>query len=234
MKLISPSGHDIHTLGTAIVFRQSRATPSHPDRGAAFWQYDFNANALVPIDQSSYHRIKFGPHFAHILQVCQREPPDVAHRPDGSVAVCDFAYLPIRLFDAAGALQSVITLDQTEWAGHSPYGIALAERHIWLAFPTEDALIGLSFAGRVEHRIMTTFSYPESLTLIGTTLYVCDMGHQGLYALDLRTLEPTVVAQFEEPLWEYQRAGNHHVVRLGSGIYHITLPIDARNSKPAG
>jgi len=52
--------------------------------------------------------------------------------------------------------------------------------------------------------------------------------------IDLVTLQITVVAQFEEPVWEYVAIAGHHILRLQSGIYQSTDLSTEPNSKPAG
>lgn len=232
MHCISSHGYDLHVTNSHIVFRERRALPQQRDLEDAFWKYDLNL--LTPIDQTTYYQVKFGQHFTHILRVCEREPPSVAWGLDGSIAVCDFASDPIRLFDSTGRLKSILTLRQTVWSSTSIYALALTEQHIWLALPTEDVVLALTYTGDVVHTLAKIFSYPESLTRINTSLYVCDMGNRRLCMIDFVTLQITVIAQFEEPVWEYVTIAGQHIIRLQSGIYQSTDLASEPISKPAG
>ncbi len=215
MHVIHSTGYDLHARDNAIVFRESRATPQRPDTPDLFWLYTLNA--LTLIDQMTYLHAKFGAPVAAILQVCEREPPAVGHGDDGSVAVCDFAYAPIRVFDSRGTVRSTILLEQTVWSG-APYAIALSADLIWIALPTDDVVLGVTHTGQIAYTV-TAFSYPEHLLRVGRTLYVCAMGDRQLGAIDLQTGLSRVIAHFDEPVWEYIHCADSAVIRLQSGVY---------------
>ena len=147
---------------------------------------------------------------------------------DGSLYVCYYQESVIYKFDGTGSL-----LSKYEEMGQidTVYDIAVYGNSIWCAYPTshtvkrfslEDGSLEVSVSdGEIGMDRGSLFCYPESLRLLGNTLYVSDMGNNRVCRINLDNLGVETYLELDGPVFQYERVGDEEFVLVGDELYLV-------------
>ncbi|NDJ77436.1 MAG: hypothetical protein GYB65_14380 [Chloroflexi bacterium] len=226
-KLIKSNGFNCFAAGATLVFcenivlkKRRRLLFQKRQVVEAYYAYDFET--IREISGDAYTFAKFGHLSDKILQHFEIHPDRVEITRSTSspetLAAWVFSESIVRIFDGDGGLRSTF-VPEPPWAG-ALYSVALTENGFWAAFPTVSTVYFYAFEDPVLPAIeLYGFSYPEHVNVIGSSLYVCEMGNDRICILDSATGEMKDTISFDESVWKYLEVGEHRVVRLQSGIY---------------
>jgi outer membrane protein assembly factor BamB len=115
--------------------------------------------------------------------------------------------------------------------GHPIYDIKFeSPDFMWFAFPTGQTVSQVSISEKKEVFKVGEYSweddseflsYPESIFITQSHLYIPNMGNNRLYKLDLKTKELTLIKTFEEKIWQYAQTEFGTFIVTDSGIYEM-------------
>jgi hypothetical protein len=115
--------------------------------------------------------------------------------------------------------------------GHPIYDIKYeSPDFMWFAFPTGQTVSQASISKKKEIFKIGEYSwddnseflsYPESIFINESHLFIPNMGNNRLYKVDLKTKELTLIKTFEEKIWQYIQTEFGTFAVMDSGIYEI-------------
>lgn len=103
---------------------------------------------------------------------------------------------------------------------------------LWLSFPMAQTVSQIALPKNKEvfkvgdytyEEIYDPLCYPEVLSISDNSLYIPNMGHNKLFKVDLTTKNISLLATFDEPIWQYEKTEIGTFVVLNSGIYEVEL-----------
>lgn len=204
-----------------------------PNQINNFYCYD-PLRGLQPTAEEIFSKAIGGEHFGKIERHLADKIRDYSSTSglNGERFFCNFQSGIIKGFDTAGTKIYEWDTNKDEIGpGHAIYDIVFEPPHfMWLAFPTGQTITKVSLATREEvfrigeytfEEIYEPLSYPESLFITDTDLFISNMGSGKLFRLGLQTLQLELDRTFPERLWEYIKIGETEYVKLDKAIYKV-------------
>lgn len=224
MRYINKSIRDLFSDGKDLYFSTSnRRNPKKYKEDIKYMKYREGAIEAITLD--AYYKARYGENYERIMAYFKDWSTSRAIGHDGSVYVCHYQESIICKFDSKGSL-----VRKYEEMGKvdTIYDIAVHGNSIWCAYPTshtikrfslEDGSLEVSLSEEgLEMDTGTIFSFPESLSKHGDTLYVSDMGNRRVCSVDLATLAVDTHLQVDGLVFQYERLGNEEFVKLVSKL----------------
>jgi len=116
--------------------------------------------------------------------------------------------------------------------GHPIYDIKFEPPNsMWLAFPTGQTVSQVSIPKQKEIFKIGEYSwddnseflsFPESIFITESHLFIPNMGNNRLYKVDLKTKKMTLMKTFDEKIWQYAQTEFGVFIVTDSGIYEVT------------
>ena len=190
---------------------------------ANFYGYDAVNDCFQHIKKSVYLKIKFGIEYEEIANTLgDYVSCDTGILSDGRI-MCVFPTGEYEIFNTDGTLNVSSSL-----AYHnSPIcDIAVDEENVWCAVPIENAIIKYApKEGRVLLRVgggkTTAFERPCAVTLIDSTLYICNQGSKKIRTLNTVSNSVRDYRVFNEKVFKYINVAGKEFVWLQSGLYYL-------------
>ena len=188
---------------------------------ARYYGYDVVNRALSRIKKAIYLRIKFGYESEAISEVLPDYVScDAGFLNDGKTMVI-FPNGNYSVFNTNGT-ESIAS--QLSYRDCAACDIAVDDEFVWSAVPADNSVIKYSPKdGRIVLRVgggdETRFDRPTSVSLLGSTLYVCNRASKKIVALDTATNETKDYRVFNEHVIKYINSQSMEYVWLDSGIY---------------
>ncbi len=190
---------------------------------ANFYGYDAVNDSFSRIKKTVYLKIKFGYEYEEIANtlgdyVCC----DVGTLNDGRIMAV-FPTGEYGIFNVDGSLNVSSCLS---YHGSPVCDIAVDDNYVWCAVPAENAIIKYSpREGRVLLRVgggqATAFERPCAVSLIGSTLYVCNQGSKKIRTLNTVSNSVRDYRVFNEKVYKYINVEGKEFVWLQSGLYYL-------------
>ena len=188
---------------------------------ANFFGYDAVNDKFTHIKKSVFLKIKFGYEYEEIAeQLGDYVSCDVGFLSDNKIMAI-FPNGEYNIFNADGSLN---VSSQLTYHGNSVCDIAVDGQYIWCAVPDENAIIKYSpREGRILLRIgggeTTAFEKPCAVTLMGSTLYICNQASRKIRTLNIQTNSVRDYRVFTEKVYKYINVLGREFVWLKSGLY---------------
>ena len=188
---------------------------------ANFYGYDAVNNKFTHIKKSVFLKIKFGFEYEEIAeQLGDYVSCDVGFLSDNKIMAI-FPNGEYNIFNSDGYLN---VSSQLTYHGNSVCDIAVDGPYIWCAVPDENAIIKYSpREGRILLRIgggeTTAFEKPCAVTLMGSTLYICNQASRKIRTLNIQTNSVRDYRVFTEQVYKYINVLGREFVWLKSGLY---------------
>ena len=188
---------------------------------ANFYGYDAVNDKFSHIKKSVFLKIKFGFEYEEIAeQLGDYVSCDVGFLSDNKIMAI-FPNGEYNIFNADGSLN---VSSQLTYHGNSVCDIAVDGQYIWCAVPDENAIIKYSpREGRILLRVgggeTTAFEKPCAVTLMGSTLYICNQASRKIRTLNIQTNSVRDYRVFTEKVYKYINVLGREFVWLKSGLY---------------
>lgn len=188
---------------------------------AHFYGYDAVNDNFTRIRKTVFMKIKFGYEYEEIVKALgDYVSCDVGFLPDGKVMAI-YSNGEYNIFNSDG---SVSVSSQLSYHGSSVCDIAVDGQNIWCAVPNENAVI--KYSPRDGHVLLrvgggesTAFERPNSVTLVGKTLYICNLASRKIRVLNTQTNAVNDYRLFEKKIFKYISVMGHEFVWLQDGLY---------------
>lgn len=186
-----------------------------------FYGYDAVNDKFTHIKKSVFLKIKFGFEYEEIAQqLGDYVSCDVGFLSDNKIMAI-FPNGEYNIFNSDGSLN---VSSQLTYHGNSVCDIAVDGQYIWCAVPNENAIIKYSpREGRILLRIgggeTTAFDKPCAVTLMGSTLYICNQASRKIRTLNIQTNSVRDYRVFTEKVYKYINVLGREFVWLKSGLY---------------
>lgn len=188
---------------------------------ANFYGYDAVNDKFTHIKKSVFLKVKFGFEYEEIAkQLGDYVSCDVGVLNDNKIMAI-FPNGEYNIFNTDGTVNvsSLLT-----YHGSPVCDIAVDNSYVWCAVPGENAIIKYSpREGRILLRVgggeTTAFERPCAVTLIGSTLYVCNQASKKIRTLNIMTNSVRDYRVFNEKVYKYINIGSREFVWLQSGLY---------------
>lgn len=188
---------------------------------ANFYGYDAVNDKFTHIKKSVFLKVKFGFEYDEIeKQLGDYVSCDVGVLNDNKIMTV-FPNGEYYIFNTDGTVNvsSLLT-----YHGSPVCDIAVDGSYVWCAVPGENAVIKYSpREGRILLRVgggeTTAFERPCSVTLIGSTLYICNQASKKIRTLNVTTNSVRDYRVFNEKVYKYINLGSREFVWLQSGLY---------------
>ena len=188
---------------------------------ANFYGYDAVNDKFTHIKKSVFLKVKFGYEYEDIAkQLGDYVSCDVGILNDNKVMAV-FPNGEYNIFNTDG---TVNVSSQLTYHGSPVSDIAVDGAYIWCAVPGENAIIKYSPRdGRILLRVgggeTTAFERPCAVTLIGSTLYICNQASHKIRTLNIQTNSVRDYRVFNEKVYKYINISGREFVWLKSGLY---------------
>ena len=188
---------------------------------AQFYGYDAVNDTFTRIKKSVFLKIKFGYEYEEIAkQLGDYVSCDVGFLADGKI----MAIYPSGEYNIFNTDGSVNVSSQLTYKGNGVCDIAVDGQYIWCAVPQENAVIKYSpREGRILLRVgggdSTAFEKPCAVTLIGSTLHICNQQSRKIRSLNTQTNSVRDYRVFTEKVYKYINVLGKEFVWLQSGLY---------------
>lgn len=188
---------------------------------ANFYGYDAVNDKFTHIKKTVFLKIKFGYEYEEIAeQLGDYVSCDVGFLNDSKIMAV-FPNGEYNIFNSDGSLN---VSSQLTYHGSSVCDIAVDGQYIWCAVPDENAIIKYSpREGRILLRVgggeTTAFEKPCAVTLMGSTLYICNQASRKIRTLNIQTNSVRDYRVFTEKVYKYINVMGREFVWLKSGLY---------------
>ena len=190
------------------------------DKVVRYYGYDAINRGFSRIKKSVFLKIKFGYEWETIIHSLKDYVScDTAFLNDGKIMAI-FPNGNYFIFNSNGTLSLSSRLSYRDEAACD---IVASDEFVWSAVPADNSVIKYSPKdGRIALRVgggeNTGFNQPNSVFLLGNTLYVCNRGSRKIMALNTLTNEVKDYRVFAEHVIKYINVQSTEFVWLDSGI----------------
>jgi len=220
IKLIAENGWDMQVANGGLYFRKN----SSCNQTDEYYLYDLQQ--VYKVSKNEFLTAKLGTNFRQIIETFGSEPTSAIILNDGSVIATEYKDFYIHIFDSKGNLTRKIE----DIGFDSIYDIAFeAPDFLWCAMPTANAIRKYRLSdskelfGIGDYGDNSVLEYPEGVEIYDNYLYICDLRHERICRLNLKTYQQETHWTFEKGgSYEYKRIGNLEFVKRHNGIYQLT------------